>query len=73
MKTLAKLLGLKPKYRINPVKVGARTRYQIQKSVLGFVWDAVINPLVINPQSPYEYKMFADATKKLAELEKNCA
>ena len=54
------------KHRINPIKVGAKTRFQIQKKVLGFFWDTVMNSL--NENLPYEYKVRDKAERKLVEL-----
>lgn len=73
MKKLFSILGYKTKYRIKTVKVGVRERYQIQKSVLGLMWDTVINPLIVSPASPYEFKMYSDAEKKKAQLETTSA
>lgn len=68
---MKKILSLlKTKYRIKTITVGVRERYQIQKSAFGFMWDTVINPLVSNQSTPYEYKLASDARKKINELEK---
>lgn len=69
MNKLAQLLGLKAKFRIKEVMVGVKIRYQIQKTTFGFLWSTVINPLIVNPASPYEYKMKADAEKKILKLQ----
>lgn len=70
MNKLAQLLGYKAKFRIKEVMVGVKTRYQIQKTTFGFLWSTVINPLIKNPVNmPYEYKLKADAEKKLVELQ----
>jgi hypothetical protein len=71
MKKLAILLGLKEKYRIKPVTVGVRTRYQIQKTTFGFLWSTVINPLIVTPESPYQFKSLPQAEAKLSELQKS--
>lgn len=55
-------------YRIKPVKIGVKTRFRIQKRVLFFLWQTVVNP-VIHPVSPYEYKLRSDAEKQMAKLE----
>jgi len=69
MKKLLTILGYKTKYRIKAVKVGMRQRYQIQKSILGLVWDTVMNPVIVSPVSPYEYKYITDAENKKNQLE----
>jgi len=69
MNKLAQLLGLKAKFRIKEVMVGVKIRYQIQKTTFGFLWSTVINPLIVNPASPYEYKMKSDAEKKILKLQ----
>lgn len=70
MKLIARILGYKTKYRIQTVKVGVRERYQIQKSTFGFIWSTVINPLIVSPQTPYEFKIKNQAEKALVELQK---
>lgn len=70
MKLIAKLLGTKKKFRIKEIKVGVKSRYQIQSSGLGLIWSTVINPLIVNPaDTPYEFKNLAEAEKKKLQLQ----
>lgn len=70
MKLIAKLLGMSLKFRIKEVKIGAKTRFQIQETIFGFVWDSVVNPMISSPaSSPYEFKIKSDAEKKISELQ----
>lgn len=58
------------KYKIKEVKVGVRTRYQIQKKVWGFLWKTVINTMVKHPaNTPFEYKRKEQAQRKIVQLE----
>lgn len=70
MKLIAKLLGIKTKFRIKEIKVGVKSRYQIQSSALGLIWSTVANPLIVSPaDTPYEFKTSADAEKKKLQLQ----
>ena len=56
------------KYRIKEVKVGRKNRFQIQKRVLFFLWQTVMNPLIVNIDSPFLFREREDAEKKIAQL-----
>lgn len=56
------------KYRVNPVKEGRKTKFQIQKRVFLFLWQTVMNPLIVNMQSPFEYRSEKEALDKLSTL-----
>jgi len=56
------------KYRIKPIKVGRKNRFQIQKRVFLFLWETVMNPLIVSPVSPFEFREREEAEKKIAQL-----
>lgn len=60
-------------YRIKPVKVGVKQKYQIQKKVFYFFWNTILNPVIISPPSPYEFKTREEAEKKIEQLERKAA
>jgi len=68
MKKLIKLLGIKTNYRIQTVKVGHKERFRIQLVAMGYVIETVMNPLIVSPVSPFEFKILSQAEKKLSEL-----
>lgn len=70
MKLIAKLLGFKKRFIIREIKVGIKSRYQIQSSVFGLIWSPVTNPLIVHPvKTPYEFKSITEAEKKRLQLE----
>lgn len=56
------------KYRIKEIKVGRKNRYQIQKCAFLFLWQTVMNPLIVNMNSPFEFRERGEAEKKITQL-----